>query len=389
MIRPLRLWEPGLLFLIGMVVFAGCATRTNLEDQQDSVKRTELTEIFRLGAAESSDAVVFGNISDIGVNSDDQLLVADADATVIYVFSESGDSLHTFGRPGNGPGEFDSIRDMDIGPGDSVFVWDGRRRDRLVVFEPKTFRYSYDIEVEYPGDGYRTPIGLISINNDLLVMRFTSAYSLLNDEEDKDFDSIQFVNREGRPMGEPLLKMPVTRHLIYRTESATGMVATNLVLLPFIRHSSVKPGPEGTLYYGWSDSVSFDVYSARGGLLRTVRYEHEAIPVTQQEMDEHLQNMSDASRQVFLREADVPKTKPAYSTFTVSDEGQIWVKNTPASDSLDVSWTVLGLDSQAVFRFELPREVTVRVVKGNRVYAEAELEDGTPYVVVYDHEPQL
>ena len=375
-----RLWEPELLFLIGMVAFAGCATKSDVEEQQDSVKRTELTEIFRVGAAESSDAVIFGNISAIGVNSDDQLLVADADATVIYVFSESGDSLYTFGRPGNGPGEFDSIQDLDIGSGDSVFVWDGWR-DRLVVFEPKTFRYSYDIEVEFPGDGYRTPIGLISIDNDLLVMRFTSYYSTFNDEEDKDFDLIQFVNRNGRPVGKPLLKMPVTRHLVFRTESATG-VFTNLVRLPFIRHSSAKPGPEGTLYYGWSDSVSFDVYSARGDLLRSVRYGHEAIPVTQQELDERIQNMSEAARQVFHRDADVPKTKPAYSTFTVSDKGQIWVKNTPASDSMDVSWTVLGLDSQAP-------EVTVRVVKGNRVYAEAELEDGTPYVVVYDHEPQL
>ena len=174
--RPVRLWEPGLLFLIGMVVFAGCVTRSDVEEQLDSVKRTELTEVFRLGAAESSDAVVFGNISDIGVTSDDQLLVADSDAKVIYVFSESGDSLHTFGRPGNGPGEFESIRDMDIGPGDSVFVWDGRR-SRLLVFEPKTFRHSYDIEVESLSEGDRSATGLISINNDLLLMRFTAPYS--------------------------------------------------------------------------------------------------------------------------------------------------------------------------------------------------------------------
>ena len=50
--------------------------------------------------------------------------------------------------------------------------------------------------------------------------------------------------------------------------------------------------------------------------------------------------------------------------------------------------TVLGLDSQAVFKFELPPEVTVRAVKGTRVYATAELEDGAPYVVVYNHEQQ-
>lgn len=57
--------------------------------------------------------------------------------------------------------------------------------------------------------------------------------------------------------------------------------------------------------------------------------------------------------------------------------------------AMDMYWAVLGLDNQAVFEFELPPEVTVRVVRGNRVYATAELEDGAPYVIVYDHQPQL
>ncbi|MYI83796.1 MAG: 6-bladed beta-propeller, partial [Rhodothermaceae bacterium] len=198
--RSERFWKPSSLFLVGVVVYAGCATKSDVEELQANVKRAELTEIFRVGVAESRDAVLFGNISDIGVTSDDQLLVADADAKVIYVFSESGDSLHTFGRPGNGPGEFESIRDMDIGPGDSVFVWDGRR-DRLVVFEPETFQFSYDIEIESLSEGDRSATGLISINNDLLLMRFTAPYSLSSDEDGLDFDIIQFVNRDGRPVG--------------------------------------------------------------------------------------------------------------------------------------------------------------------------------------------
>ena len=262
--------------------------------------------------------------------------------------------------------------------GDSVFVWDGRR-ERLLIFEPETFQFSYDIEVEVSGD-YSAVSGLISISNDLLLMRFTSSYSLYADEDEQTFDTIQLVNRDGRPVGEPVLRMPVTRHLIYRTESG----GIGLLLLPFIRHSSAKPGPDGTIYYGWSDSISFDVYSASGDLLRTVRYGHEAIPVTQQDLDERMQNM-DAKRREMFRSADIPKTRPAYSTFTVSDEGQIWVKHTPASDSLDVPWTVLGLDSQPVFSFELPPDVTVRVVKGNRVYATARLEDGAPYVIAYEY----
>ena len=61
----------------------------------------------------------------------------------------------------------------------------------------------------------------------------------------------------------------------------------------------------------------------------------------------------------------------------------------PIDMAMGVYWAVLGLDNQAVFEFELPRKTNVRFVRGNRVYAEAELEDGTPYVVVYDHEPQM
>ena len=212
-------------------------------------------------------------------------------------------------------------------------------------------------------------------------MRFESAYSLYNDEEDQTFDTIQLVNRGGYPVGEPVLKMPVTRHLLFRTESGMG-----LVLLPFIRHSLARPGPDGTFYYGWSDSMNFGVYSASGDLIRTIRYQHKAIPVTQQELDERVQRMSEEARQVFHREADVPKTKPAYSTFTVSDAGQIWVKHTQVSDSLDVSWTVLGLDSQPVFSFELPPDVSVRAVRENRVYATAELEGGAPYVIAYAYD---
>jgi hypothetical protein len=378
-----RLWDPHLLLLVGIIIFAGCTTGSDEEETQVGVKRIELTEIFRIGAEENGNGIVFGATSDIGVNSDGQLLVADGDAKVIYVFSESGDSLHTFGRPGNGPGEFESIRDLDIGPGDSVFVWDGRR-DRLLVFEPETFQFSYDIEIESLSEGDRSPVALTLINNDLLLMRFTAPYSLSSDEDGLDFDIIQYVNRDGRPVGDPLLRMPVVRHFLYRTE--TGM---SLLLLPFPRRSSMKPGLDGILYYGWNDSISFDMYSAGGDLIRTVRYGHEAVPVTQQDLEERIQNMSDATRQLFLREVEIPKTKPAYSTFTISDKNQIWIKNTPASDSLEVLWTVLGLDNQAVFELELPPEINVRIVRENRVYAEAELEDGTPYVVVYDHEPQM
>lgn len=47
MMRSERFWVSGSSFLIAMVAFAGCATKSDVEELQDNVRRTELTEIFR------------------------------------------------------------------------------------------------------------------------------------------------------------------------------------------------------------------------------------------------------------------------------------------------------------------------------------------------------
>ncbi len=340
-----------------------------------SPERLELTEIFRIGDDARGNTQQFGQIHDLAVNSVGQLLVGDGNAKVVYVFSEQGALVRAFGQQGEGPGEFRSILDVHVGPSDSVFVWDSSR-ERLSVFEPERHHFAYSIDVS-DDEGTRYGIGLVATAQNQFLMRFSTYYMLGIEAEGPSFDTIQFVDRQGKIVGEPVLYLPVTRHLM--TASATGI---SVIILPFSRDSFIRSGPEGLLYSGWNDSISVAIHTIKGNLEGRIRYSHQPIPVTQEEIDDHMKDMSVSDRKVF-READLPETKPAYSTFVVDDQGRIWVKHTRTEETTFVSWTVVNSESEAVYEVVLPARVNLRVVKENRAYGRAREEGGAPYVIVY------
>jgi hypothetical protein len=61
-----------------------------------------------------------------------------ADSYRVAVFDTNGQLMRTFGRRGQGPGEFVEIRDLQKGPEDSLFVL---HDERISVFAPHTLGY--------------------------------------------------------------------------------------------------------------------------------------------------------------------------------------------------------------------------------------------------------
>ncbi len=78
-----------------------------------------------IGALEGPAEVVFRQIADVAVNSKGEIFVADEQLTEIRKFDKEGKHLLTFGRRGQGPGEFQSIHVLSIDPRDDVMVFDG------------------------------------------------------------------------------------------------------------------------------------------------------------------------------------------------------------------------------------------------------------------------
>jgi hypothetical protein len=78
-----------------------------------------------IGALDGPAEVVFRQIADVAVNSKGDIYVADEQLTEIRKFDKEGKHLLTFGRKGQGPGEFQSIRVLSIDPRDDIMAFDG------------------------------------------------------------------------------------------------------------------------------------------------------------------------------------------------------------------------------------------------------------------------
>lgn len=86
----------------------------------------QVEEDLRIGVATGEAAYQFGEVTGIDTDSEGRIYVLDSQASEIRVFDPHGEFLHSFGRPGEGPGELSrSARSLFIGRGDTLFVPDG------------------------------------------------------------------------------------------------------------------------------------------------------------------------------------------------------------------------------------------------------------------------
>lgn len=92
----------------------------------DDADRWTVEEDLRIGAAEGSPDLQFGDVWGVAVGSDGRIFVLDAHAQEIKAFSAEGEYQQTIGRPGEGPGELRGAVSVLMGPGDTLLVQDNR-----------------------------------------------------------------------------------------------------------------------------------------------------------------------------------------------------------------------------------------------------------------------
>ena len=114
--------------------------------------------VFRSGWAQGEPE--FQSVRDGAVGSDGRLIVADAGANVLYVFSPDAGSWEALGRAGQGPGEFGAIQGI-VALGADTFLVADRGNQRGTIYrgvEPVTeLRYE-----PFKADAVFVPIGRVA-----------------------------------------------------------------------------------------------------------------------------------------------------------------------------------------------------------------------------------
>jgi len=85
-----------------------------------------ISQELKIGQLDGPEEFLFVNIADVAVNSRGDIYVADSRLNEIRKFDKDGEYLLTIGRPGQGPGEFQSVSILSMNSRDDLIVFDGR-----------------------------------------------------------------------------------------------------------------------------------------------------------------------------------------------------------------------------------------------------------------------
>ena len=234
---------------------------------------------------------------------------------------------------------------------DSIAIWDSGNR-RLTVFDingglGRSFRLD-----PIPDAGSPRPQGILA-DNSLLV---TATIRLEGGRPQGIWqDSIVYAqySLEGANV-VTFVRRPGTL-------SIAASLSGGMTIMGSVMYST---SPTATVfgdrwYYGSGDSWEIGVYSPDGALTHLLRRDEPNRPFFPEEEEEDPESDSgpqsdqDAAFDEFFASMPIPETFPAYRSFKVSDDGNLWVENY-IYRSEQPSWAVFRHDGRYLGEVETP-----------------------------------
>jgi hypothetical protein len=309
------------------------------------------------------------------------ILVANSGSAEVKVFDASGEYVESWGREGEGPGEFLELTDLMRWPGDSVMAWDFRQRRATIYAADGTLGRTLGLELSQdrgPGTALAVfPDGTLLASSQISwasqepitgIVRRERDYALVDPNGNELVDLGRHADEEFYIRGDV---GAIMRHPFRRSLYATGW-RDQIVLAP-------------------SDRYEIRTYGRDGELRWLVRRDHELVPVTQADVDAHLEARlaeADPGARDILRElsADYPvvETFPAFSQLIVDSTGHLWVKDYVRPDDERSVWTVFDPDGRAQGLVETPPGLLVFEIGADYILGRALDELGVEYVQLWD-----
>lgn len=304
--------------------------------------------------------------------SNGTFVIANGGTRELRFFDSSGRYLHTRGRAGGGPGEYETLRGVWRIHGDSLLSYDGQLR-RITILDPAG-EYVRDRRVEF---GAISPIG--ALLDGTLVGHVPGVREVRPEGFTREGIEIALLSEtttepirlEGEFFSGEILPMVSDVDL-------PGLGTTRMYWqrsVPFARSTFVAVGDD-RVYIGTSDSYEIRVHRSDGGFQRVVRRANvPQIPVGDALINEEVEatiagrpgtsRLADVTDPIAIREniLSLPRvpTLPVFSGLIVTDTGDLWVREylpTWVSEG-SVEWTIFDREGRMKGSVLVPRGVRV------------------------------
>jgi len=313
-----------------------------------------LKEDLIIGEKTEKEDYWFSALNSIAVDNSGNIYTLDPKDIKIRVFDPMGLLLRTFGRKGQGPGEFS-------GPGSLRIMADGN----LVVGDilKRTFTYlTLDGKHLKTVSTSKLPVGLVRIDSGGFVYQYKRGRGYKAVDELIKYD----------PNLNPIMKF----HSFERTRKSRV----------------INPFPEGYYFdvtkdddFIWVLSSTYDIHvvDPNGKTIRRIVKDNDPIKITNADKDRYTKEASSQMPSVRLR-IEFPDYYPVSSRLFIDDRDQIYIRTYEKDAQGGVYHDVFDPEGRYIVRFTLPENEQVVVIKNNKLYCMIrENEEGIPVVKRY------
>jgi len=320
--------------------------------------------------------------------SDGRIAVTDNGTRQLRIFSPDGNFLASFGREGEGPGEFRNIRVMGTVGVDTLVVLDGRQR-RISRFHPEMGFLGQAMLPEEAGvamhsngmfgDGSVVFGGGVNFGGGAATPvegyeRLTNPYYSVSLDGSGithfgEFPGTEVIWMTGEYQGEEML----AAGFLHFGKSPRAMARGNRLVL------------------GTRDRYELLGFHRSGGLTEIFRVQTPPVAVTSEHLDglleERLARLTDPDMAPMIRSSfgEMPQaeTMPAFEALLLDSEGYLWVEDYHLPGDTFRTWTVFDEAGSPQTRLSLPFDNRVMEVGEDFVLALFEDDLDVEYVRVY------
>lgn len=336
--------------------------------------------VLRLGAIGGDRADVFEDVTQAILLPNGRVAVADNGSAAIKVFDATGELVASFGRKGEGPGEFLHLSLISAYRQDSILALDARR-------------------------------SLVSVwSTDGHLARTIRLPSVTRTRPPLALPDGRFLVARARPRGlvtsgrrPPGMGVDTVRPLIFDPD---GELVDSLPPLPldpwavgsdgaptmafFAPRASIAVGV-GQLYWGWPERFEITVLDLSGRVLEVMSRPHERVRATAGDRTRFIDAVvgpDDRSRRMY-ESAVFGEWLPAFATsptypLQIDAEGVVWVPSFEFGLEPPTRWTVFAADGTFLGEVAAVPDLQIRGIDSDRVVGLIRDEFDVQYVQIHN-----
>lgn len=331
-------------------------------------KKLVFEENLTIGVSEGDENYMFGQSLYVNIDEEGCFYVTDWDRKHIRKFGPDGKYLLTIGRPGQGPGEFQNVWGPKFDSSENLYVRDISNKKISFFSQSGDFIKGIttpqdlgDVTILPNGNYFTSKTEMIE---DPKVHKFIHVYGIY----DTDFNLITEF--------EPVEQKISQRENKSQAQFIAGILSSS-AFKPYFVQEVTK---DGTIYTGNAETYEIKIYSQKGDLKRIITREYQPIKVSPAHKDYYFEVQSidllrrlpsgDSFKEEVRKHMEYPKFLPAYSLFTVMDNGWLYV----VADVIEGDYALIDLFNE--------KGIYIGQFQSNLPAAQVNFKNGLAYAVV-------